>query len=205
MILHLSKLCLNPKNKRVIKEVANVYQLHKTLLTAFPYADEGGPGRVLYRVDTNAQTGYPEILVQSTKVPDWVKLNVDSNFLISPIESKEFVTSFRNGQIFHYRLLANPTVKRDGKRLGLLTDEEQIAWLNRKGGNGGFQVQQVRTVPHGFISGKRPEGKMTFHGVRFEGILQVTDSGQFLKTLENGIGSGKGFGFGLLSLAPLRG
>lgn len=203
--MHISKLCLNPKNKRVVKEVANIYQLHKTLLTAFPHADEGGPGRVLYRVDTHPQTGYPEILVQSTTTPDWATLNVDDKYLTAPIESKEFDPSFKNGNLFHFRLLANPTVKREGKRFGLLTDEEQLTWLNRKGENGGFNIHQVRIVPLGFVSGQRPDGKMTFHGVRFEGTLQVTDSEQLVNTLEKGIGSGKGFGFGLLSLAPVRG
>jgi hypothetical protein len=41
--------------------------------------------------------------------------------------------------------------------------------------------------------------------VRFDGVLAVTDVVQFAATLEAGIGSGKGLGFGLLSLAPCGG
>lgn len=41
-----------------------------------------------------------------------------------------------------------------------------------------------------------------FLAVRFDGLLEVTDPGKFLETLRAGIGSAKGFGFGLLSLAP---
>jgi CRISPR system Cascade subunit CasE len=38
--------------------------------------------------------------------------------------------------------------------------------------------------------------------VQFDGILRVSDPDKLHAAIENGIGSGKGFGFGLLSLAP---
>lgn len=44
---------------------------------------------------------------------------------------------------------------------------------------------------------------MTFHAVRFEGYLQVTDGDRFREILKNGLGSAKAYGFGLLSLAPV--
>jgi CRISPR system Cascade subunit CasE len=40
-------------------------------------------------------------------------------------------------------------------------------------------------------------------GVLFEGTLEITDPQQFLnRSIAAGIGSGKAFGFGLLSVAP---
>jgi CRISPR system Cascade subunit CasE len=43
---------------------------------------------------------------------------------------------------------------------------------------------------------------MTFGSVLFEGRLAITDTEQFRATLAAGIGSGKAYGFGLLSVAP---
>ena len=43
--------------------------------------------------------------------------------------------------------------------------------------------------------------RLTHVAVRFDGLLEVTDPVKFLETLRAGIGSAKGFGFGLLSLA----
>jgi len=43
--------------------------------------------------------------------------------------------------------------------------------------------------------------KMTFACATFDGILEVTNPALFLHALYSGIGSGKAFGFGLLSLA----
>lgn len=51
---------------------------------------------------------------------------------------------------------------------------------------------------------KAASGKAQFSAARFDGVLQITDAVAFRAALENGIGSAKGFGFGLLSLAPLK-
>ena len=40
--------------------------------------------------------------------------------------------------------------------------------------------------------------------VQFDGLLRVTDPDRLRETVRKGIGSGKGLGFGLLSLAPAR-
>ena len=45
---------------------------------------------------------------------------------------------------------------------------------------------------------------MTHLAVRFDGLLRVTDAGDFRETLICGIGPGKAYGFGLLSIAPVH-
>jgi len=45
---------------------------------------------------------------------------------------------------------------------------------------------------------------MTFGAATFEGILEVTDAEKFRQSLKQGIGTGKAYGFGLLSVAPVR-
>ena len=47
--------------------------------------------------------------------------------------------------------------------------------------------------------------RMRFGVALFEGRLEVSDSSQFLAALQQGIGSGKAYGFGLLSIASLPG
>jgi CRISPR system Cascade subunit CasE len=52
---------------------------------------------------------------------------------------------------------------------------------------------------------KRPDGsssRLTFYGVTFEGRLEVVDTALFRAGLQAGMGSGKAYGYGLLSLAP---
>lgn len=42
---------------------------------------------------------------------------------------------------YRFRLFANPTVTRQGKRYGLVGEEQQLAWLARQGERHGFVVE----------------------------------------------------------------
>lgn len=132
------------------------------------------------------------------------------------------------GMSLAFRLRANPTrrvgaqneaekAEWRGKRVELRTEEDQLAWLRRKSEQGGFELLSVRTnsdVPAVQVApapklegykGRRKAGQkpeLTFGSVLFEGELRVTDAGRFRETLIRGIGSGKSYGFGLLSIAP---
>lgn len=97
------------------------------------------------------------------------------------------------------------------RRISMNTDEDRIEWLKRKGEEVGFQLANVKVAPIPNVASVE-EGKLnfrkernlpniTFGSVVFEGVLQVTDSDNFRKALEKGIGTGKAYGFGLLSIA----
>ncbi len=47
-----------------------------------------------------------------------------------------------------------------------------------------------------------PSQKTQFSAARFDGVLRVSDPTKFALAVENGIGKARGFGFGLLSVAP---
>jgi CRISPR system Cascade subunit CasE len=209
--MYLSQLILDPRARRVQREIGNPYELHRTLMNAFPNKVEGGPGRVLYRLEPAGRAGNGELvlLVQSDKAPDWDQLDEPQGYRLPDgvTNPKVFNPTFLADRQLRFRLRANPTVKRAGKRQGLYRDEEQLDWLRRKAEENGFRVLNVNLTGEGKQAGviRHPDEKprpLTHLAVRFDGLLQVTDPAAFLKALRGGIGSGKGFGFGLLSLAP---
>jgi CRISPR system Cascade subunit CasE len=55
----------------------------------------------------------------------------------------------------------------------------------------------------GLRSDTQDGARLTFATVLFEGMLEVTDVGAFRSALAKGIGPGKAFGCGLLSVAPM--
>jgi CRISPR system Cascade subunit CasE len=185
--------------------------MHRTLLRGFPNADAGGPGRVLFRIEPVTEGERPTVLVQSEKPADWSALPAnfedDSRvtravFVTETIEDRDSVLVLP-GACYRFRLLANPTVKRDGKRHGLYREESQRDWLNRKGQSGGFAVEgrSLLTIPDGTLRSSICGGRTrSWFGVRFDGRLKVTNPSRFVETLQSGVGSGKGFGFGLLSV-----
>lgn len=208
--MYLSRLILDPRSRQVRSEVGNPYEMHRTIMSAFPETlseDE----RVLFRLDTDRRSGRLTLLVQSLGVPDWSWLAEpgEGGYLQPMGDSNPGIKSFQlrlaPGQRLVFRLRANPTVKRNGKRLGLLREEDQRNWLDRKAAHGGFKVLTADVRTEGLTKGaiRRPNKKhrLSMLAVRFDGVLQVADPERFQETIRQGIGSGKGLGFGLLSLA----
>ncbi|MGC8880509.1 MAG: type I-E CRISPR-associated protein Cas6/Cse3/CasE [Anaerolineae bacterium] len=215
--MYLSRLILDPRSRRVRREVSEPYEMHRTLLKAFPPAAAGGPGRVLFRVDMPpvyyAGPAHFIVLVQSEYMPDWSFLDTLERYLLPGVADnpavKPFTPAFTRGQPLLFRLRANPTVKRDGKRCGLYREEEQRAWLERKAAQNGFSVLGVLVQREGIVGGRICRAPEEVHplrllAVRFDGLLRVDDPERFQDALRQGIGSGKGLGFGLLSLARPR-
>jgi CRISPR system Cascade subunit CasE len=216
--MFLSRLLFNPRSRQVRRDLAQPYEMHRTLMRAFPGQSDGGPGRVLFRIDTDRDTGASTALIQSEKRPDWSALPPD--YLTQPAEVKTFAPAFTAGQRLLFRLRANPTRKTgtstkadrlagkprsNGTRQALMLEDQQHTWLRRKAEAGGFKVLSCVTVPEGFARGQKAEGTLSHYTVRFDGLLSVTDPERFLQTVHEGIGPAKGFGFGLLSLARAEG
>jgi CRISPR system Cascade subunit CasE len=231
-MLFLSLLKLNPRDRQVRRDIAQPYQMHMTLWNRFAalrrdQATGKNLDRILFRVDTDRRGANPFVLVQSDIEPDWTSL--PEGYLAEPVKS--FEPSFAIGQRLRFRLRANPTkkqgastkserlagLKKNGKRVALFHENDQVAWLLGKGEDGGFTIPgqwreengvkipdfRVDVVPEGWVQcGKEDHRDGKFLAVRFDGILIVKDPAKFRETLREGIGSAKGFGFGLLSIAP---
>lgn len=222
--MYISQLKLDLSSNNARRDFAKVYEMHRSILRAFPKQEDGGPGRVIYRMDLLKREGIALVLVQSDKKPDWNLIDLGVDYFSTNPEVKEFKPSFEKGQVLAFCLRANPTYRKKepsgqkGRRLGLHSDGDLAAWLLRKANHSGFIITDLEEsiaearpcknliiIKEGRIEIHRPGGMVQTHdSVKFEGKITVTDSDLFLKTLESGIGSGKGFGFGLLSLAPLR-
>ncbi len=217
--MYLSRLILNPRNRRVQAEVAHPYEMHRSILRAFPDDLATDAERVLFRLEAGQAHGGLTLLVQSWSAPNWSWLEDEkARGYLLPVDVpnpavKPFALPLTAGQTLTFRLLANPTVKRrfnqeDHKRVGLYDEKEQEEWLKRKGEQGGFLVLSVRASKRDDVTGrtrKDEDGQthdLQLLAVQFDGLLQVTDPDRLQETVRHGIGSGKGFGFGLLSLAP---
>jgi CRISPR system Cascade subunit CasE len=222
--MYLSRLILNPRSRQVRSELADVYEMHRTVMKAFAGRLETDE-RALFRVDIHPRTGIPTLLVQSVHQPDWGFLTVlGKDYLLSaddlPLDVenpavKPVEVVLNPGQTLAFRLRANPTVKKDregqkqGRRVGLVREDDQLKWLQRKIEAAGANLISANIANDAHVGGKlfreKEKHTLSFIAVQFDGILQVNDPDLLVKTIGAGIGSGKGLGFGLLSLAPARG
>src|SRR5271157_2940470 len=149
--MYLSKLTLNPRSRQVQVELSNPYEMHRTLMSAFP-AELAGKERLLYLLETSRKPPYLVILLQSRLTPDWSTLE-HKDYLLQPAQTKSIEPQIQAGQMLAFRLTANPTKRlksaaKDvpGKRVSLYHPEEQQDWLNRKALQNGFSVLNVQVT-----------------------------------------------------------
>ena len=158
--------------------------------------------------------GRAVIIVQSAIEPDWCYAFHNADYLLAaPPEVKPFDPRFSEGRCLRFRLAANPTrrlckhspdAKEEsiGKRVPVPTNR-LVDWLARRAESAGFHIEEdATTLQPGFVYMNKNGKGQRLRSVLFEGLLQVTDPDAFRQTLIRGIGSGKSFGFGLLSIAP---
>lgn len=205
----ISKLVLNLRSKAARRDLANPYEMHRTLSQAVAEALKEGRERLLWRLEPTRRTERPVVLVQTLTEPDWGLIEPDYAQVYPP---KHFDPVFRSGQRFFFRLRANPAkrLSASGKRVALKTPPEKVAWLERRLREGGFRLLErengpcVRILQDVFLEVRKKDFPIQVQAVLFEGVLEVVDPELARPTLERGIGPGKALGLGLLSLAPWR-
>lgn len=207
---YLARLRLAVTDPAVQDTLANPYRLHQAVFAGFDRAERNG-SRVLYRLEPElTRQRQRVVLVQSALAPDWRRPGGERWGDAPQVEVRPLALDelrLDAGQTVRFRLLANPTVKRrqtdDGPtvRRGLYTLEEQEAWLARKLADAGAAPLDVLTTDEGIWQA----GDRRWLAIRYDGHLRVRDPAALRAALAAGLGSAKGFGFGLLSLGPPRG
>ncbi len=187
------------------------YRWHQAIWAAFPRRAEEKRD-FLTRLDRQ-NDGFRALIISVTEPtrPDWCAVADWSTRAISE--------SFWKSPSFLFQLCANPSRKvaktgadgtrtKNGHRVPLQKREELEEWILRKAEQGGFSVDaaNLRVVPRGREYFEIPgRGEKGLHSVvDFSGELAVTDLARFRETFQRGIGSAKGFGFGMLVLQPVR-
>jgi len=227
--MQLSRLLLNPRSNDVRRDIANVHNMHRRVLSAFPDQRLEAPRRhfqVLYRLEI-APDGIPSLLVQSEPTPLWEGLphdyllpSYDANPAVRPLGP--LLDVVEPGATFRFRLRANPTKRLrtgttvPGKRVELNGQDALMSWLERKAAAAGFEparkpastaesiswASSVTIFEESKVRGGRAGASITLGSALFEGQLRVTAPDAFKTALKGGIGTAKSYGFGLLSIAP---
>ena len=206
--MYISKLELNERNLSVRTDLGNIHKLHQRIMQAFPDIEQDkvrADWDILFRMEPDSNV----VLVQSGDEvkPDWDRLP-EGYLLDRQIKPFDLQSDhFRSGKLFHFRLKANPSKrnKETRKTVGLHSQPDQIAWLERQATARGFQIQMVDVIPTANIFGKKKgnSASIKIHTAIFQGILEVQDSDLLLTAVKEGIGRAKAYGCGLLSLKKI--
>jgi CRISPR system Cascade subunit CasE len=223
MLLH--RIHLDTRCREARRDLSDPYQLHSTLCRAFSVPDIKCPeGEFLWRLEPEtSMAGCPRILVQSRTMPNWAGIGVQGWLAEADpavnINDRLKLDSLKVGQRFRFRLRANPSVCRNGQRLGLQQLGDQERWIERKAQRHGFILPQlaafdfsekpqkrvdVRISQEQMLRGNQHAGNaLRIFSVLYDGILLISEPDSFRKALCSGIGHGKVMGLGLLSVVPM--
>ena len=211
----LSRIKLDPRRRETMKALASPNLLHGAVEQSF----SGPRERRLWRVDTLAGNMY--LLLLGRESPDLTALfrqfGPEGE---EPVwETKDYtplLDRISEGSRWHFRLIANPTVSKTerngtdarGKVYGHITPEYQKKWLLDRADRHGFSLDEeafrvVRSQWLRFRKGSDGGRPVTLLAVTYEGTLSVTDPELFCQVLVNGLGRGKAYGLGMLTVVNL--
>ncbi|XFA73739.1 type I-E CRISPR-associated protein Cas6/Cse3/CasE [Thermosynechococcaceae cyanobacterium Okahandja] len=206
--MYLSQLVLNERQPQVYRDLVNAHKFHQRVMQAFPDEEERQRPRadwhILYRHEPDSDV----VLVQSAVEPEWSRL--PEGYLQRYDTKRVHLTPDLVGgdRVFQFRLRANPS-KRDPntrKTIGFYHRADQLAWLERQAKRCGFELLGVDVIPspNVFALKTNSRGPVRVVTALYQGTLKVTDPAAFLRAVQQGIGRGKSYGCGLLSIARVR-
>lgn len=187
------------KRDALAQGIGDAYDWHQALWKAFPGHD-GEERSFLFRVD-ESETTLQVFLLSELPV---------SKPALGKWETKEISETFLSHSSYRFRLRANPTKRskkgdNKGKRVGLYKEEEIKDWLARKAEQSGFKTANFAvSTPVSDFFNKKGLKENKLNRVDFEGILEVIDREKFKTAFNDGIGSAKSLGFGMLILQPIK-
>jgi len=197
--MFLSQLTFDPIDRKAMRTLSDLYNLHQAVMYAFKaYGDRP---RVLYRLEPEMRHEQVVVLVQSPVKPHWSDEDRQGAG-ITGTWTKKFNPAIKRGTALRFRLRANPTVTRKGKRFGLIRDEALHKWLIRREERIGARFMSFNMIDEGYLKGVKGKKYIHIKIARFDGRLVVHNADTFLRQMETGIGPAKGFGCGMLSIAP---
>jgi CRISPR system Cascade subunit CasE len=200
---------------RLLAGRLDAYESHRLVWALF--GDDPDRQRdFLYRFDQNGDR--PEMMIVSATEPQ------DPHHLFE-IDSKSYGPALGAGDRLTFMARLNPIRRKlvDGKerKVDVVMDEihrrraagdirvdrlEAAAaampgWLSAQGERRGFAIDSDAVLVEGYdVHRFRTRGRQdaTVAGVDLRGCLTVTDPDAFTRTLFQGLGAGRGFGFGLM-------
>lgn len=226
--MFISRIPLNKARYGARQLIGSPYKLHAAVECAFPpnAVRNNDEGRILWRLDTSVNDNAVWLYVVSPEKPDFMHIVEQAGWPTHvEWETKNYeplLERIAKGQQWHFKLRANPArkAKEDkgrrhrsdgivGKVQGHITVDQQLQWLIDRSASHGFTIlNDQNDQPDGVVKErhkenvKRADATVTLVTAVFEGRLEVTDAELFRTALCQGIGRAKGFGCGLLTIAP---
>ncbi len=211
--MYLSRVEVDVNNRQKIRDLTHVGAYHSWVEESFPEEiEQNVRSRKLWRLDTLQNKRY--LLVVSVAKPDLLKLEKYGVPGTAATKNYDpFLESIQKGKTYRFRAVLNPVYaasEQNGKRGRVypeVTASQQMEYLERKADTNGFELlpNQYEITERKYVlfrkTGQRP---IHLSQVAYEGVLRVKDENVFREALCVGIGRKKAYGFGMMTVIPVR-
>ncbi len=209
--MYISRVEIDTNNRRKIKDLTHVGAFHNWVERSFPSEIKSNTRtRKLWRVDKVNNKNY--LIVVSEEKPDAKSIEhygVEGSFETKRYDS--FINSLSLGDQMRFRVVLNPVItlsKGKGNRGDVkphVTAEHQMKFLMDRSEKNGFHLNpdEYFIVERGYSTlNKENQKPMNFIKVAYEGLLTISNLELFKRTLTEGFGKHKAYGFGLMTVIP---
>ncbi len=210
--MYLTRVEINFNDRNNVKELNHLGAYHNWVEESFPQEfDKNIRTRKLWRIDTLNNKKY--LLIVSEDKPDLNKL--ERYGVKGSAETKDydkFLETLEEGRTYKFRLVANTTVSKaiEGKRgrvVPIVDVIEQMDYLLARSEKNGFELSpsDFYVLDSSFLPLKKHNCK-TINLVKatFQGELTILDKEKFVSVLKRGIGRKKAYGFGMMTVIPIK-
>lgn len=207
--LWLTCIKMDTRNREVRRDLRNIVDMHRTVMSFFPDIQDDNARqtmKILHRLDIINKN--PVLLIQSQMQP-MIEVLPNGYGVAKYTSLNPLIKALRDGIIIRYRILANATKRQNtglmaGKRIALGFSDTKQWWLERST-NAGLAL----TVEPTLVSETLPGISSKYNNIllrswRIDGLASVNDVEKLVATLEVGIGRGRAYGCGMLSIAILQ-
>lgn len=203
--MYLSRILLDTANRNTLRALTAPQKFHGALESSFSGARE----RRLWRIDN--LNGGLYILLLSEEKPELSVFCRQFCRTADDAQTKQYdrlLARMTAGSTWHFRLTANPVKSQKmennrGKVLAHITTDYQKEWLLTHCEKHGFRLSEDSfdvTQSKWYQFYKSDRNRVSLLAVTFEGTLEVTDAELFRQALCAGIGRGKAYGLGMLTV-----
>ncbi|MFD6422024.1 type I-E CRISPR-associated protein Cas6/Cse3/CasE [Streptomyces sp. NPDC060198] len=217
MTLWLTRLVPDTRSADARRDLGDPVGMHRRVMSLFP-SDAGPDPRarfgVLFRTE-DTPTG-THLLLQSTHEPETDRLPDGYGTAVTrPLDA--LIDAIRPGLTVRYRCAASPVRKPGATTRALynlppvvpLTGTAADEWWLRQADQSGLKPLTHHAQPLDTVQGERRPVAGTPQRIRhariqFDGTAAIIDTDLLKAAILSGIGRGKSYGCGLLSIAPAR-
>ena len=212
--MYLSRVAIDSQNRKKIRDLTHLGAYHNWVESSFP--DErltGERSRKLWRIDQLNGTTY--LLIVSPEKPNLTlleKYGVPGSAAVK--DYAPFLNKIQSGNAYRFRATLNPVHSlapqvpgERGRVVPEITEKYQLEYLKRKAQKCGFHLidGNYGITERGYEvlrkSGCKP---LRLNKTTFEGMLIVDDEEVFRNALTQGIGRKKAYGFGMMTVIPVK-